>query len=136
MTIRRPLAAGAAATLLTASLAGCGLLPTLTGASDSRAAGEVLPDLVDTTWSGVDSDGDSWRFVFQGDGSLLLTYNGSDYDDPADTWGVEGDDTLNVHVNFTDGDVDLTGPFDGVGSPVDLDGTYPGGTFTVTLVQD
>lgn len=62
-----------------------------------------------------------------------LDYNGDAYDDASDTWSVSGD-TLAIHVAFDDGAVDMSGPV--APDSIDLDGTYPGGTFTLTLTKD
>jgi hypothetical protein len=124
MTIRRTLATASAALLLLASLTACFGLPG--GNTDTSG-------LSGTSWSGTDSDGDAWGLEFQGDGTVGLTYNGSSYDDATDTWKVSGS-TLDVHVAFGDGDVDLTGPV--AADSIDLDGTHSGGTFTLTITKD
>lgn len=139
MTIRRTLATASATLLLLASLTACFGLPGLPGGGNPGGDPGGDPgtttgvDLNGTSWSGVDSDGDSWGLEFQNDGTVGLTYNGDSYDDASDTWSVNGE-TLAVHVAFTDGDVDLTGPV--AEDSMDLDGTYTGGTFTLTITKD
>jgi hypothetical protein len=135
MTIRRTLATASATLLLLASLTACFGIPGLPGGNTGGDTGGDTDtfDLTGTSWSGVDSDGDSWGLEFQGDGTVGLTYNGDSYDDASDTWTVNGD-TLAIHVAFTDGDVDMTGPV--AEDSIDLDGTYTGGTFTLTITQD
>jgi hypothetical protein len=125
MTIRRTLATASATLLLLASLTACSLLP---GGGTTDTSG-----LAGTSWSGTDSDGDVWGIDFQSDGTIGLDYNGNEYDDASDTWKVSGG-TLAIHVAFTDGDVDLTGPV--AADSIDLDGTYTGGTFTLTITKD
>lgn len=135
MTVRRTLATASAALLLLASLTACFGLPGLpggnTGGNTGGDTGTV--DLTGTSWSGVDSDGDSWGFEFQSDGTVGLTYNDDSYDDASDTWNVSGE-TLAIHVAFSDGDVDLAGPV--AEGSIDLDGTYTGGTFTLTITEN
>ena len=132
MTIRRTVATASASLILLASLTACFGLPPIPGGVPAGGGG-TDSELAGTSWSGVDSDGDSWAFEFQADGTVGLTYNGSSYDDPADTWAVSGS-TLTIHTAFDDGDVDMSGPV--AEDSIDLDGTYPGGTFTLTITQD
>ena len=129
MTVRRTLATASATLLLLASLTACfgGGLPT-TGGGDT----DTDFDLTGTSWSGTDSDGDFWGFEFQSDGTVGLTYNDDTYDDPSDVWKVAGS-TLTITTVFDQGDVVFTGPVDD--SAINLAGTYPGGTFTVTITQ-
>ncbi|MBN9606912.1 MAG: hypothetical protein J0G30_09905 [Actinomycetales bacterium] len=136
MTTRRLFAAATVAALATASLTGCSLLSSVLpgGGSAPVAPGSSNP-LTGTSWSGVDSDGDAWGFEFQDDGTVGLTYNGSSYDDASDTWTLSGS-TLDIHTAFDDGDVDLTGDVGSGGAPIDLDGRYSGGDFTLTITQD
>jgi hypothetical protein len=135
MTIRRTLGTASATLLLLASLTACFGLPGLPGGNTGgdTGGGTGTIDLTGTTWSGVDSDGDSWGIEFQGDGTIGLDYNDEAYDDASDTWTMNGD-TVAIHVAFTDGDVDMSGAV--AEDSIDLDGTYTGGTFTLTLTQD
>jgi hypothetical protein len=139
MTLRRTLAIAPVTLLLLASLTGCFAFPGLTG---DDTGGEPQPEpsggaqtsaLSGTSWSGIDSDGDSWDFDFQSDGTVGFTYNGKSYDDATDTWAVSGE-TLSIHVAFSNTDVDLTGQV--AEETIDLDGTYSGETFTLTITQD
>lgn len=137
MTTRRAIVASSLAALAAVSLTGCSLLGNLLpgGGGDPApvdpGAGNALSG---TTWSGVDSDGDAWGLEFQSDGTVGLNYNGSSYDDVSDTWVLSGSD-LTIHTAFDDGDIDMRGTFDGLGSPIDLDGSYVGGTFTLTITE-
>jgi hypothetical protein len=141
MTIRRTIAAVSASLLLVASLTACFGIPGLPGSGGGNPGGDpdggtgeetTTTDLAGTTWGGTDSDGDVWGFEFQDDGTIGLTYNGDSFDDPSDTWAVSGD-TLNIHTAFDDGDVELTGPV--AEDSIDLDGSYVGGTFTLTITE-
>ncbi|MCS0499321.1 hypothetical protein [Protaetiibacter mangrovi] len=131
----RILAAIAASTLVLGALTGCSL-PSIPGLPGFGGAGDAVVDseLVGTTWSGTDSDGDSWVLELQEDGTVGLTYDGSSYDDSTDTWAQVGS-TVTFHIGFDDGDIDMIGEYAGVDSPMEASGTYPGGSFTVTLVQ-
>lgn len=139
MTIRRTVATASAAVLLLASLTACFGIPGLPGGNPGGdpggdpGGGTDTSELSDTSWSGVDSDGDAWGLEFQSDGTIGLNYNGDAYDDASDTWAVSGE-TLAIHVAFTDGDVDMTGPV--AADSIDLDGSYTGGTFTLTITKD
>lgn len=140
MTLRRTLATASASLLLLASLTACFALPSLPGGG-GNPGGEPEPgggtetsELTGTSWSGVDSDGDSWGLDFQDDGTVGLTYNGNPYDDESDTWTVSGD-TLAIHVAFSDGDIDMSGPV--AEDSIDLDGTCGEDcAFTLTITKD
>jgi hypothetical protein len=134
-TIRRTLATASATLLLLASLTACFGIPSLPGGNtgDQPGGDTGSVDLTGTSWSGVDSDGDSWGLEFQGDGTVGLTYNGDSYDDATDTWAVSGG-TLDIHVAFGDGDVDMSGAV--AEDSIDLDGSHPNGTFTLTITKD
>jgi|GEM_PF-915384 hypothetical protein len=139
MTSRRALSALVALTLVAAltacfpQLPGMGGTGGTTGGGDTTT-GEVVEELVNTTWSGTDSDGDDWGFEFQSDGTVGLTFNGSSYDDDTDTWGLSGT-TLRIHTVFVDGDYDFEGTYSGVDT-VDLDGRWSGGSFSLTISRD
>jgi len=137
MTTRRLAAtAAAAALLLLASLTACFAPPVLPGGGTPGGGtqgdgGAAAADLAGTTWDGTDSDGDSWVFEFQNDGTVAVTFNGNRFDDATDTWRLSGT-TLDIHTVFIDSDYDFTGTYDG-GSTIDLDGTYSLGTFGLTI---
>jgi hypothetical protein len=134
MTTRR-LSVAAAALLLLATLTACfPSLPNIGGGGGTPATGgggTTSTDLAGTTWGGTDSDGDTWAFEFQNDGTVGLTYNGDFFDDATDTWTLDGTN-LSIHIVGSDSDFDFAGPYDG-GSSIPLTGTYSGGTFTVTV---
>ena len=136
--IKRITGVAATTVVLAALLSGCfgGGTPTTTdpGTGSGTGTEQTTDSLAGTSWSGTDSDGDEWAFDFQDDGTVGLTYNGSSYDDPSDTWKLSGG-SLSIHTAFDDGDVDMTGPYADGASSIDLNGTYAGGTFTLTITQ-
>lgn len=49
-------------------------------------------ELAGTAWSGSDSAGNAMDLVLEEDGTVLLNdWNGENWDEPSDTWVVEGD---------------------------------------------
>jgi hypothetical protein len=117
--------------LLLASLTACfGGLPTTNPGGGGGTT--TTFDLTGTTWSGTDSDGDFWAFEFQSDGTVGLTYNADNYDDPADQWVVAAG-TLTITTAFDQGAVTFVGAVNE--SAINLVETYPGGTATLTITQ-
>lgn len=132
MNARRTLATTSAALLLLASLTACFGIPTIGGGAANSVSG--------TTWSGTDTDGDTWTIEFTADHTVGLTYDDNGpFDDTSDTWAQSGD-TVTVHVAFDDGPVDLTGSYTG-GNAFTMDGSYTDssgqnpGTFTLPLTK-
>jgi hypothetical protein len=142
-TPRTPRLVAAAATiaLVTAVLAGCSLIPSLPGGGSDGGSAESNSDsassseLAGTTWSGVDSDGDSWGLELQEDGTVGLTYGGNSFDDTTDIWAQAGD-TVTIHVEFDDGPIDIVGQYAGLDAPLETTGTWSDGTFTLTLTRE
>lgn len=132
MNIRRALASTAAVALVLTALTACLGLPGLPGLGGGGTSTQA--DLAGTAWGGTDSDGDVWGIVFQSDGTIGLNYNGNEYDDESDTWQLDGSD-LTIQVAFNDGDVTMVGQYDG-GDSIDLDASFAGGDFTLTLERD
>src|SRR6185312_5178168 len=62
------------------------------------------PPLEGTTWTGPDSDGTEWSFMYLPKGRLRYTLSGTTYDDRG-TWKQEGDhvtmETNNHYADFT-----------------------------------
>lgn len=85
-----------------------------------------------TSWSGVDSDGDSWSFDFHEDGTIGLAFNDDSYDDVSDTWGVAGS-TLTISILFNNGTATMTGPYALGASSIDLDGTQDDISWTLSI---
>ena len=139
MTPRRSLSLGSTALLVLALLTAC--FPALPGAGGPPGGdpgtgtdGGTSNDLAGTTWSGTDSDGDSWELEFQPDGTVAVAFNeGNRFDDASDTWALSGT-TLDIHLVFVESDYDFTGTFDG-GDSIPLDGTWAGGGFTLTITR-
>ncbi len=138
-TALRALAAGAALALAAVALSGCSLLSFLPGSgSGSGGSGGGVPadsELIGTTWSGIDSDTDEWSLELQQDGTVGLVYNGNSFDDAGDTWSQSGD-SVSMHIQFDDGPIDMVGQFAGLNAPMEMNGSYDGGTFTLTLTRD
>lgn len=130
MNARRTLATASAALLLLASLTACFGIPTIgTGGGTT-----TTNDISGTTWTGTDSDGDTWSLEFQADHTIGLQYDaGAKFDDTTDVWAQSGTG-VTVHVEFTDGNIDLAGVYDGTSS-MTMNGTFTGGQFTLPLVK-
>ncbi len=139
MTRIRSISLAAVSLVLVSSLAGCfglpGTIVTQGGSEPAADGGSTAVDsLAGTTWSGVDSDGDSWSLDFQEDGTVGLTFNGESYDDATDTWGVSGS-TLTITVVFTDGTAIMTGQYAPGATSIDLEGAQDDVRWTVTVTQ-
>lgn len=130
----RLVAASALALLAAASLSGCNIQRLLPSGDRVDPASGGGADLVGTSWSGTDSDGDSWAFDFQEDGTVGLTFAGNSFDDPSDVWKVDGG-TLTISVQFDEGEAVLAGGYDEGATSIDLDGTQGDLTWTVTITQ-
>lgn len=120
-------AAAALSLALVVSAAGCSLIPNLTPATGDP--------LVDTSWSGTDSDGDEWGFLFESDGTVGLTFNGETYDDATDTWAVDKG-AITIEIAFSSGVATLTGPYSDGASSIDLEGSQGDLAWTVTITED
>jgi len=110
------------------------------GSSGCAQVAEVLnpstgEELVGTTWSGTDSDGDEWGFVFQEGGGVALTYNGDEFDDDSDVWKVE-EGVIVIGIAFETGVATLTGPYTRDTSVIDLAGEQGDATWTLTIEKD
>jgi len=123
------LAATALSLSLIIAVSGCS---TITQVLSGPATGEPL---IGTSWSGTDSDGDDWGILFQEDGTVGLTFGGSEYDDATDTWAV-ADDTLTISIAFTSGVATMVGPYTDGATSIDLVGEQGDLSWTVTLEQD
>lgn len=128
MTRLRAFAAIALSLALVAGTSACSLIPGLA----PEATGEPL---IDTTWSGTDSDGDEWGLLFEADGTVGLTYNGNEYDDATDTWRV-ANNTLTISIAFSEGVATMTGPYSDGATSVDLEGSQGSASWTLTIRQD
>lgn len=122
--------------LTTAALA----LALVAGTSGCAQVAEVLnpstgEELVGTTWSGTDSDGDEWGFEFQDGGGVALTFNGDEFDDDSDVWKVE-EGVIVIGIAFETGVATLTGPYTRDTTVIDLEGEQGDATWTLTIEKD
>lgn len=133
MTPRRTLSIGSVALLLVAVLTAC--FPSLPGTGgNTGGGGGDTPAAISGTWSGTDSDGDTWEIEFQADNTLGVSFNGDYTDVPEDTWTQSGTNIEMTVTGFENGDVTFSGTFDG-GSSLPLNGSYAGRPFTLTLTE-
>ena len=144
MTTPRTLAGVGLSAALLLSLTACFQLPIPTpnngGGGDNGNGGdngggtEVDPSsIIDTTWAGTDSDGDDWEFTFQEDNTVALVLNDQPFDDPADTYSLNGT-SLSITVSgFEQGNAEFTGEYAGPDQSIDLDGDLGGHAFSLTL---
>ena len=77
----------------------------------------------------------SGGILFQDDGTIGLTLNGNEYDDPTDTWAV-ADEMLTISIAFTTGVATMVGPYTDGATSIDLDGEQGDATWTLTIEQD
>ena len=140
--------ATAVAAFALASLTGCFNLPgttptTVPGTDPGTDPGTEQPqeggtEVAGTTWSGTDSAGNTMTFTLNQDGSLdIADWNGGGpYDDPADTWSVNGGN-IELYVSNIEeiGGITYSGPA-ATGS-MNLTGAADlgGSTYTLTLTQ-
>lgn len=122
--------------LATATLA----LALIVGSTGCAQVSEVLnpstgEELVGTTWSGTDSDGDQWGIEFQQGGGVGLTFNDGVYDDDTDRWTVENGQ-IAIAIAFETGVATLTGPYTRDATSIDLNGEQGDFTWTLTLEKE
>lgn len=128
MSRLRVFAALALSIALVTGASACSLIPGLA----PESTGEPL---INTSWSGVDSDGDEWGLLFQPDGTVGLTYNGNEFDDATDTWGV-ANETLTIAIEFSEGVATMVGPYTDGATSIDLVGEQGEASWTLTIEQD
>jgi hypothetical protein len=121
------------------TLAGCSLLspstPTTPDTPDTPDVPAVtVEDLNDTDWAGTDSEGTDTTFTFHEGGSTAVSFSGNSYDDPGDTWELEGT-TLTVTIYNVEGVGDATyvGDVTDPAGPIDLALSFTDVTETRTL---
>ncbi|CAN5475510.1 hypothetical protein BH09ACT4_BH09ACT4_06260 [soil metagenome] len=108
------------------ALAGCSLLtpatPTVTNAPETPAAPTVsVTDFNDTDWAGTDSEGTDTTFTFHEGGSTAVSFSGNPYDDPGDTWAINGETlTITIYNVENVGDATYTGTVTNAAGPIDL----------------
>ncbi|MEO7896915.1 MAG: hypothetical protein ABIR65_06425 [Pseudolysinimonas sp.] len=120
-------------------LAGCSLLspqqPTTPDTPTEAPAPTVtVEDLNDTSWAGTDSEGTDTTFTFHEGGSTAVSFSGNEYDDPGDTWALDGS-TLTVTIYNVEGVGDATyvGEVTDPAGPIDLDLSFTDVTESRTL---
>jgi len=121
------------------ALAGCSLLSpstpnTPTTPTEAPAPAVTVEDLNDTSWSGTDSENTDTTFTFHEGGSTAVSFSGNAYDDPGDTWALDGS-TLTITIYNVEGVGDATyvGEVTDPAGPIDLDLTFSDVTDTRTL---
>ena len=92
-------------------------------------------ELVGTSWSGTDSDGDDWGLTFQEGGGVALSYGGGAYDDDSDVWTVKNG-VIAIAIAFETGAATLTGQYTRDATSIDLQGEQGDATWTVTIERD
>lgn len=92
-------------------------------------------ELVGTTWSGTDSDGDDWSFEFQQGGGVAVGFNDGQYDDDSDIWKVENG-VIVIGIAFETGIATLTGPYTRDTTTIELEGEQEEFTWTLTIERD
>ncbi len=126
-------------------LSGCSLIsppttPVDPGTSTEAPATPTVTeaDLADTTWTGTDSEGTDTIFTFHDGGSTAVSFSGNAYDDPGDTWALDGS-TLTITIYNVEGVGDATyvGDVTDAAGPIDLDlsFTLDDSTRTLTLTK-
>lgn len=126
--------------LVAVALSGCSLLsPAAPAETTAPTTAPVTPaitadDLNDTTWTGTDSQGTATTFTFHEGGSTAVTFGDNPYDDPADTWTLDGS-SLEISIKNVEGVGDATyvGEVVSATDPIDLELTFSLDTTTRTL---
>jgi hypothetical protein len=125
------------------ALTGCSLLsPSTPSEPDpvetTQAPSITADDLSDTSWEGTDSEGTDTAFILHASGSTAVTFSGNDYDDPGDTWKLDGS-TLTIVIRNVEkvGDATYTGTVADPAGPIDLTLTFSDvdETRTLTITQ-
>jgi len=120
-------------------LTGCSLLsPTQPTTPDEPTTPDApavsVEDLNDTSWAGTDSEATETTFTFHDGGSTAVSFSGNEYDDPGDTWELDGS-TLTITIYNVEGVGDATyiGEVTDPAGPIDLDLSFTDVTDTRTL---
>jgi hypothetical protein len=123
--MRAKLPSAAAVPLAVASLfalTSCFLAPTpVPSAAPTGGGAGDGQELIDTTWTGTDSEGDDWSYTFEEDGTVAVVLNDQSHDDDADVWEVSGSEIV-ISVSGGDdfGDIIHTGEYAGLDEPMEL----------------
>jgi len=121
------------------TLAGCSLLspatPTTPQTPDTPDVPSItVDDLNDTDWAGTDSENTDTTFTFHEGGSTAVSFSGNEYDDPGDTWELDGT-TLTITIYNVEGVGDATyvGDVTDPAGPIDLALSFTDVTETRTI---
>ncbi len=118
-------------------LAGCSLLtPTPAPPTTPPVVEETVTveDLNDTSWAGTDSEGTDTTFTFHEGGSTAVSFSGNEYDDPGDTWALDGSTiTITIYNVEGVGDATYVGEVADAAGPIDLDLSFTDVTEKRTL---
>ena len=112
------------------ALTGCSLLSPSTPTEPDPVETSETPsvtaeDLNDTDWSGTDSEGTETTFTFHEGGSTAVSFSGNEYDDPGDTWALDGSTlTITIYNVESVGDATYVGEVTDAAGPIDLDLTF------------
>jgi hypothetical protein len=130
MKILRTATLPAVGLLAAIALTGCSLLsPTTptepTPVETTQAPSVTAADLNDTSWGGTDSEGTETTFTLHASGSTAVSFSGNEYDDPGDTWKLDGS-TLTIVIRNVEnvGDATYTGDVTDAAGPIDLTLTF------------
>jgi hypothetical protein len=121
------------------ALTGCSLLspttPTTPETPDTPDVPSItVEDLNDTSWAGTDSEGTETTFTFHEGGSTAVSFSGNPYDDPGDTWALDGSTlTITIYNVQNVGDATYVGEVTDAAGPIDLDLSFTDVTETRTL---
>jgi hypothetical protein len=121
------------------ALSGCSLLPGQTPTTPQQTDTPDVPsvtveDLNDTDWSGTDSEGTDTTFTFHEGGSTAVSFSGNPYDDPGDTWELDGSTlTITIYNVESVGDAIYVGEVTDPAGPIDLDLSFTDVDETRTL---
>jgi len=108
------------------ALSGCSLLSPAEPEAPETPVAPVAPaisaeDFNETTWTGIDSAEMDTAFLFNTDGSVDATFYGKTYEDPGDTWTVEGSTlTITIYNVSGRGDATYTGDVTDTAGPITL----------------
>jgi hypothetical protein len=120
-------------------LAGCSLLsPTTPTAPEEPTTPDApavsVEDLNDTSWAGTDSEGTETTFTFHEGGSTAVSFSGNEYDDPGDSWELDGSTiTITIYNVEGVGDATYVGDVTDAAGPIDLELSFTDVTETRTL---
>jgi len=118
-------------------LAGCSLLSPNTPPPTTEPTTEptvTVEDLNDTSWAGTDSEGTVTTFTLHTGGTTAVSFSGNEYDDPGDTWALDGSTlTITIYNVESVGDATYVGEVTDPAGPIDLDLSFSDVTETRTL---